>query len=448
MSFPVLKVEVDFHSPPLSIPTNWTDLSERIRGLGINQGRQRLLSRTEASGASVLLDNRDRFLDPTFVEGAPTSDPNIAIDSPTTAIDSSTVVIDAQLASTNTSPVRPANHIRIQAVHNGATYDLFRGYVRGWPQSWPGYGFDNVSQVQAEDLFALLARYELEGQAIDEMGSGDHIAQVLSLYGWPLIGTIPPGKDWWQLGSADSKLGTNTYLGESLRFLEQGTAIIMATTLEGNLLDHLLNVAETTEGGLFYIAPSGEVTFTQRASIFAPSIGVWGDAQGEHRYVDLEMSYDDEEIFNDIRLNRRDDSTVYMASDETSVQNYGPRTLSVPDTLFSTAEAAQSKADELNSRLREPVPYPTRMVMRPRPDDPIWQTILGIKIGTKITVRRRPGGGGLIDLDCLILGVNYTINPDAWEITWDLAPMQKIFQGYWYLGVSGRSELGDTTKLA
>jgi hypothetical protein len=62
--------------------------------------------------------------------------------------------------------------------------------------------------------------------------------------------------------------------------------------------------------------------------------------------------------------------------------------------------------------------------------------------------RRPPGGGDPIELDCLILGITYDVKPEEWQITWDLAPAERVLEGYWYLGRVGRSELGTTTVLA
>lgn len=413
MAFPSLVVRADLTTAPRIIPTNWTDLSSRVRDpITIHQGRQRLLDRTEVGTASMPLDNRDGGL-------LPSVNPNI----------------------------RPANHLQIQAVRGGVTTDLFRGFVKTWPQEWPGV-VDAVSRVSAEDAFRLMARYELENQSVAQMLSGAHIQSVLTIFGWPEAGSVPPGKNWWLLGHAGSQLGTNTYLGESLRFIDTGRSTIMGLTLTGNLLEHLLNVAETTEGGTFYVGPTGDLVFKQRPLPHDhPSVGVWGDGPGELPYVDLALNNDDSQIYNDVRVSRRGDSTVATAKDTASDTKFGPRTLPITDTLFSTQAQAEDRADQLLAKNKDPLQYPVRMVMRPKPDSPLWDHVLGTELGTRITVRRRPTGGGLLQVDCLILGITYEIS-DFWEITWDLAPAEQILAGYWYVGIGGASELGTTTKLA
>lgn len=406
-----LIVEADYTTPPLIIPTDWVDLSP-FRSVSIRQGRQRLLDRTEVGQASVALDNRERDFDPTLHP-----------------------------------EVRPGNHLRIRAMLDGNPVDLFRGFVRSWPQEWPGGGFDAVSTVQAEDAFALMARFALEGDAITSLASGAHIREVLTRYGWPEAGEIPPGTTWWILGDAASQLGTNTFLGESLSQIDDGTATIMATNLEGNMLDHLLNVAESTEGGTLYIGPAGDVVFHEHQVAATPPVGTWGDLAGENRYTDLLVVYDDSQIYNDIRLTRRGDATVASATDADAIDAYGPRTLEISDLLHSTQGAAESRADELLFKHKDATLYPQQLVMRPKPDSNVWPLILGIPLGTTLVVRRRPpGGGAMIELTCQVIGVTYEITPDLWETTWDLATALEVVT-QWLLGTAGSSELGVTTGL-
>lgn len=410
-SWPTLSIRVDYTTPELQIPTDWTDLSDRIRRANIHQGRSRLLAQTETGRATVLMDNLDRGLDPTLHP-----------------------------------EVKPGAHLEIKATKGTQTFNLFRGFVRSWGQEWPEKK-DAVVPVTAEDAFSLLARYELQDEAIASMASGAHLEAVLDLYGWPASGSIPPGTTWWRLGNAtDGKLGTTTFLGEQARFFDTGQSTIMATTLTGNLLTHLLNVAEKTEQGTLYVGPSGDLVFKERPSPFDPSIGTWGDEGSELRYTDLSMDYDDDELYNDIRVTRRGDVAPVTASNIPA--NVAPRTLPLTDVLFSTVGAAQALATELLTRYQAAVLHPMEMVMRPPYDSPLWAATLGVELGSRLTVRRRPpGGGAMVELDCLVLGVTHDITPSFWEISWDLAPAEPLLDA-WYLGHTGFSELGTSTVLA
>ena len=161
---------------------------------------------------------------------------------------------------------------------------------------------------------------------------------------------------------------------------------------------------------------------------------------------DRQQPHDDDELYNDIRVTRRGDSVPVTASEVPS--DVAPRTLPLTDVLFSTVGQAQTLADNLLRRYQAAVYHPTKMVMRPPYDSPLWAATLGVELGSKITILRRPpGGGAAIDVDCLILGVTHDITPEFWEITWDLAPAEVLLEGYWYLGLAGHSELGISTVL-
>jgi hypothetical protein len=343
--------------------------------------------------------------------------------------------------------VKPLNHVKVEAVWNGSSFPLFRGFVQSYPQDWPARK-DAISVIEAEDAFSLMALYELEDQPIAEQSAGAHISAVLSAFGWPEVGTIPPGSNWWQLGKVgSSELGSTTYLGGDLRFIDEGRSTIMALTATGNMLEHLLNVAENTDRGTLYVGPAGDIVFKQKRAPHAPVIGIWGDAEGEHDYFDFRIRFDAAQWYNDVRVSRRGDATEHVAKDQPSIDaGDGARTLSVTDTLFSTSAAASSLASELLSLFGEPIIYPLQLIMRPKADSAIWPLILGLPLMSKITVHRRPpGGGDMISLDCYIIGITYVIG-QFWEITWDLAASEPLFEA-WYLGVAGMSELGTTTIL-
>src|SRR6266511_3938604 len=125
-----LIVEIDWTSNPLEVPLNWTDVTSRVRGFSFNYGRQRELDRTEVGSGTILFKNLDRALDPSYT-GSPYY-PNVL----------------------------PMRHVRIRATHHGTTYDVARGFVRSFPQSWPGKVGAEVA-VEFEDAFSVLARMDL-----------------------------------------------------------------------------------------------------------------------------------------------------------------------------------------------------------------------------------------------------------------------------------------------
>ncbi len=130
MPMPTLVVEIDWTSNPLDLPSNWTDVTSRVRGFSFNYGRQRELDRTEVGSGTIVFKNLDRALDPSHT-GSPYY-PNVV----------------------------PMRHVRIQATHHGTTYAVARGFIRSFPQTWPGKVGAEVA-VEFEDAFSVLARTDL-----------------------------------------------------------------------------------------------------------------------------------------------------------------------------------------------------------------------------------------------------------------------------------------------
>ncbi|HYS37233.1 MAG TPA: hypothetical protein VEO01_16570 [Pseudonocardiaceae bacterium] len=78
----------------------------------------------------------------------------------------------------------------------------------------------------------------------------------------------------------------------------------------------------------------------------------------------------------------------------------------------------------------------------------IYPQMLAREIGDRVTVRRRPPGGGpIIEQASLIQGVNTTFDVagGVWLTTWRLAPSDSTV--YWKLGDSALGLLGSTTRL-
>jgi hypothetical protein len=417
VALPVVTLEVDFAAGPLAVPTAWTDLSSRVRRLSVRAGRQQEIGRTEVGGGVVVLDNQDRALDPTNSAGP--FFPNVL----------------------------PMRHIRIRATNAGVTYDLARGYVRSFPQSWRERVAAEV-EVEFEDAFSMLARYELANMAARPAElSGARINAVLDAFGWPAAASAPAGT--WLLESVGSgELGTNTRLGQPGRTIDPGQSVIRAEAPAGNLLAYLLLVAEDTERGLFYVRPNGELTFVDRPTNIGSPAAVFGDdlAGGELRMRDLRLSYDDEKLWSVVRVSIEGSAVVHEAVDPAAVTSYGPRVLSLSGVIFDSELDAESLAGYLLNRYSTPAIRPERLSVLPRPADVgEWAQILGRALSDRVLVERRPPGGGApISLDARIVGIEHAVTPGSWETSWSLVPTEPAS---WILAQAEYGELGQTTTL-
>ena len=154
-------------------PPVWVNLgSDRVRDFSVTRGRESELQDFDAGTATITLSNRDRAFDPTY----------------------------------SSSPyypnVRPRNRCWLRAQFNGATYDLFKGYVDSYDQQQPAPGqSDAVCVVQASDEFKMLNLRKT--RAMDPPDAADYVG---------VVGADNPSHVWrWR----DEFLTTTTIVDEA-----------------------------------------------------------------------------------------------------------------------------------------------------------------------------------------------------------------------------------------
>jgi hypothetical protein len=304
-------------------------------------------------------------------------------------------VLTSLLYSRVLSATEVAEHYAARLEPAGDAYRLFNGYVQRWPQQYRADGKDALVTVEAFDGFMVLALAELNTTYVQQQ-SGVRIGAVLDSIGWP---------------AAD-------------RAIDSGQTAIQAVTLTGTkALDHLQAVAQAENGRLF-MDGAGKVTFLERHSIYrAPysvSQGTFGDSTGELPYRNIEIAYDDTQIWNDVRVTRVG-GVEQTANDATSQSRYFVRTLRRTGLLISDDNEVDDAATWLKDRYKDPVLRATSLVLAPQRVDTLWPYVLGTDFGERITVNRRPPGGGTISFDNTIEGISHDIQPKkVWGTGWKL----------------------------
>jgi hypothetical protein len=172
----------------------------------------------------------------------------------------------------------------------------------------------------------------------------------------------------------------------------------------------------------------------------------FGDSAGEVPYADITLTYDDE-LYNDVTISG-DTGLAQTATDAASQSAY--RTRALADTGLALAE--DSDAAAVAGAIRDQFANPmfrcdsitlngANLLSRTQ--------ILTRQIGDLIRVRRRGAGGTPIDVVTRILGKSKSFDPDGNLVcTWSLARGFNAADGYWHEGVTGFSELGQTSVLA
>lgn len=126
MTQAALKVEIAFISDPYASSPTWTDVTSYVDEVDTQRGRNYELDKTEAGTATVTLRNFDGRFDPTN-----TSSPYYPY-------------------------VLPYRPLRVTATYSGTTYNLFRGFIERWPQTWATGGTYGTVTITAVDAMKTL----------------------------------------------------------------------------------------------------------------------------------------------------------------------------------------------------------------------------------------------------------------------------------------------------
>jgi hypothetical protein len=185
-------------------------------------------------------------------------------------------------------------------------------------------------------------------------------------------------------------------------------------TPEGNVLEQILSVGEDTEHGIVEATPDGKLTFILRSGFAQAPAATFGDGGGaEIPYADLVLAYDDQDLWTTVVATGAAGTIPVTATDAAAVTAYGPRILT-DETLCDDQVCLQSDAEGLLRRYKSPAVRPTSMTLHgPRSVDQQLQR----QVGDRVTVKRRPPGGGTLTVDAFIEGINHDVGPDGWPVT-------------------------------
>ncbi len=360
-----LTVEISFVSNPYTVTPTYVDVSADVDEITIFRGRSDVLDEIGPGSVELTLRNESGDYDPSNT-GSPHS-PN----------------------------VRPMRQVRIRAVHNAITYDLFKGWINSWPQDYPDTKASIVLCDGFDGLGILGQVYTTTAEAQET--SGVRIGNLLDDAAWPAT---------W-------------------RNIAAGDVTVQAFTPPCSPILGLIRQVEDTEAGLSFIAGNGDFTFQDRSHRSgATPLAVFGDAGTELRYEDPVIDYSDEQIWNRVLVHRVGGAAV-ASEDATSIATYLERELRFLDTLHISDADATTLATTLRDRFLDPYFRIAAITMQPQNRDPanLWPEALGREISDQITVLRRPAGGNLIDLDVWIEGITHVINAQerSWRTTFNLS---------------------------
>lgn len=358
----------------------WTNIQPWVRSWNLRRGANRQSGvnlRYEAGTCSVVLNNADRRFDPTNLAGP--------------------------YVSAGISQVGPMVRIRCLATWGTETWPLFYGYADNWEVEYQPPSWSTVT-LTATDAFKIFTNFDpLESSPVGAgEDTGARIGRILDLISWP----------------AENRL------------ISAGDTTVQDTTLADNLLTMLL-LTQDTELGEFYVDAQGRTVFRNRLATLEETrstdpqavFGDGGIALGELPYADVKITSDDANMANVITISRAG-GTAQTVNDATSQAKYLKKSYQRLDLLMETDEVALQYAQALLYQGGTPETRFTSLTLRtPRPEvaDDVYPHMLGRLFGDRITIiRRPPGGGSAISRDSFIRGVEHSSDGEAWTTVFQL----------------------------
>jgi len=228
------------------------------------------------------------------------------------------------------------------------------------------------------------------------------------------------------------------------RDIRTGIATLGRTGPIDNPLDHCQQVADT-ELGAFYVAADGKIRFDERyvnISVFPTSAATLGDGAGEIPYQELVPELDDTDLWTEVYATRPD-GVAQKSSDASAIDSYGRRTLT-RDGLWIDDNQAAGVAEKLKDRYSTPVTRFLRVGLVPRTDACAVEMLSRELHRDRVTVTRRPPGGGTNTIVCWVEGIAHTFDASSMRAVFALVPADAATD-YWELG---SNTLGTDTILA
>jgi hypothetical protein len=207
-----------------------------------------------------------------------------------------------------------------------------------------------------------------------------------------------------------------------------------------------------TENGEHYVDRVGSIVFRSRSARYNSTtpVYVFGEnvSAGEYPYEEVELDFDPTHLANLVQVTQSSTSQVFTAADATSQTNYFPRTMQ-RDVNSSSALECQDAAGYLMSRYRNPLPRVSTLKLHPAANPSLWPVCLGLELGARVRIMRRPLGAPAIQIDAFVENIAWNLD-DKGEafLTLQCSPVDATpYASFaaWHTTLNGAISSGATT---
>jgi hypothetical protein len=225
-----------------------------------------------------------------------------------------------------------------------------------------------------------------------------------------------------------------------------------AANVDGQDALSALQAVVDTEGGSHFVSTDGTVTFKSRAARYnaltpAYTFGERTDL-GEFPYEEVELDYDSTHLGNIVTVTQASTSQVFTAQDAASQLAYFPRTLARTVNSSDPLEC-QAAAEYLLSRYKNPATRVSSLKLHPAAYPSLWPVCLGLELGTRVRIMRRPIGRPAITVDAFVEQIQWELD-DTGEafVTLQCSPVDLTPYGLfasWHTTFAAGTSVGATT---
>ncbi|MFE2850551.1 hypothetical protein ACFXJO_05385 [Streptomyces lavendulae] len=168
-----------------------------------------------------------------------------------------------------------------------------------------------------------------------------------------------------------------------------------------------------TEGGSHYVARDGAITFRARSARYNALTPVYAFGEradlGEYPYEDCKVDFDPTRLSNTVTVTQKGTGQTFAAQDQASIKAYFPRPLTRTVNATSTAECWDA-ANYLLSRYKQPVTRISSLKLHPSAQPALWPVLLGMELGTRVRIMRRPPGVPAIQIDVFVESIGWQMD--------------------------------------
>ncbi|MBM9504519.1 hypothetical protein [Actinacidiphila acididurans] len=207
------------------------------------------------------------------------------------------------------------------------------------------------------------------------------------------------------------------YTGATNIATGQTTSMGPATDITGQDAFTALTSVVTTENGEHFVSADGTLTFKGRDARYnatTPAV-IFGEGAGEYPYEECALDLDSTHLANMATITQTGTGQTFAATDAASVAAYGARTFT-RDINATSAGECQDAANHLVSRYRNALTRVTTLRLHPSAYPALWPVALGLELGMRVRIKRRPFGAPVITVEAFIESIQWDFDDrgEAW----------------------------------